>query len=140
MKAASHFIHFMCMIEQPNVCEDGAEMVVRVRQIVLQAESTLECCDRLQVLEVSRMSPQQKRSGHVSLREFRPKFESPLTVELRLFQPSIGWIEFEMTSCTGKGKRVAWARANSNSNLCGVREEIARTVRSSQRTIPLVGR
>src|SRR5271154_7082923 len=48
------------VIEQADVCQDGAQAIVSMRQIVLQEQSALEIGNRLQMLEVLRWSPEQK--------------------------------------------------------------------------------
>src|SRR6185295_2719308 len=54
------------------------------------------------MLEVFRRSPQQKSAGDVPFGEIRVDFNCALAVELSLFKPNTGRIEFEMASRTRK--------------------------------------
>src|SRR5580704_7889812 len=105
LKRPSPFKHRARMIEQSDMCEDAAETVVGMRQIVLQGQSPLEIGNRLQMLEVLRRSPEQKSARHVPLGKIRVNFEGSPAVEFRLLQPHAGRVEFEMVGCTGNRER-----------------------------------
>ncbi len=71
MERPSSFVHFASVIEQPDMCQDGAQTVVSMRQIVLQRERAFEVGNRFHMLEVFRWSPEQKSAGHVSFGQVR---------------------------------------------------------------------
>src|SRR5262249_22820215 len=98
LKRPSSFEHLTCMIKQPDVCQDCAKAIVSMRQVVLQSQSALEVCNRLQMLKILRRPPKEKSAGDVSFGKIRVNLERSPAMEFSLLQPNASWVEFEVAS------------------------------------------
>src|SRR3954452_4791356 len=67
LKGTSALEHFAGMLEQSDVRQDCAQTVVRMRQIRLQGNRSLQFANRFQMLEVLRRTPQQESACHMAL-------------------------------------------------------------------------
>src|SRR6202034_224304 len=127
LKRPSPFEHRTRVIEQSDMCQDAAQAVVGMRQIVLQSQSPLEIGNRLQMLEVFRRSPEQKRARDVAFGKTRVNFERPPAVEFGFLQPHAGRVEFEMAGCAGEREgRVSERKGGITSYSIG--EMVARLI------------
>src|ERR1039458_3880325 len=96
--------HRTRVIEQTDMRQDRPETAVGMREILLKRERTLQFGNRLDMLEVLRGSPKEKRLGHVSFGQSRIQFQSALTVKFGLLQPTPAGIDLEVKLCTDKRK------------------------------------
>src|SRR4051812_24926599 len=99
MKCASSLVHLASVLQQSNVRQDRAKPVVGMRLIVLQRKSALEFSNCLQVLEISRWSPEKKSTSDVPLGQIRIEFERAAAMKLRFLEPSARRTEFEVLRC-----------------------------------------
>ena len=53
------------VLKQTNMCQNRSQTAVGMRQILLKGECTLQFCNRFDMLEVFRWSPEQKRLGYI---------------------------------------------------------------------------
>lgn len=84
VESAAAFVDGASGIQQTDVCEDGAETIVGVREMGFEVNGTFEFFDSGEVLEVFGRAPEQESVSDVSVGEERIEFKSASAMEFGL--------------------------------------------------------